>query len=288
MMTNWHRLFGLALIDFFTGSPYVVELEKDLSVKRQLLDVIIIEKGDGDPIDDLPDGLEHLSRHNLLTYKSHHEPLDSWTLDELLGHYVNYRKLISSTPDRLAPVEEFQLYGVCARYPQKLAAAVTLSSVQEGVYEVLWGTHRIRLIVLSQIPQTPNNALWQLFSAIPERVQYGTAQYRWHSPDHSTTVYQLYEFYKLEGLVMSYTYEDFYRDFTKDHLDKLTPEERLKGLSTDERLKGLSIDDLFQVFSVEEILKVLSMEELVQKLLEKVSPEELETYLKKHRHGQDN
>ena len=71
---------------------------------------------------------------------------------------------------------------------------------------------------------------------------------------------------------MSYTYEDFYRDFTKDHLDKLTPEERLKGLS---------IDDLFKVFSVEEILKVLSTEELVQKLLEKVSPEELEMYLKR-------
>jgi hypothetical protein len=176
-------------------------------------------------------------------------------------------------------VEEFRLYGVCARFPQKLATAVTLSPVKEGVYEVVWGTHRIRLIVLSQIPQTPNNALWQLFSAIPERVQYGTAQYRWHTPDHSTTVYQLYEFYKLEGLMMSYTYEDFYRDFTKDHVDKLTPEERLKGLS---------IDDLFKVFSVEEIIKVLSTEELVQKLLEKASPEELETYLKKHRHGQDN
>jgi hypothetical protein len=35
-MIDWHRLFGLALYDFFTGSPYVVELEKDLSMKRQL------------------------------------------------------------------------------------------------------------------------------------------------------------------------------------------------------------------------------------------------------------
>lgn len=278
-MTNWHRLFGLTLMDFFTGSPYVVELEKDLSVKRQLLDVIIIEKGEGDPIADLPDGLENLSRHNLLTYKSHHEPLDNWTLDELLGHYVNYRKLISSDPDRLVTEEEFQLYGACARYPQKLAAAVTISPLQQGVYEVLWGTRPVRLIVLNQVPQTPNNALWQLFSAIPERVQYGTSQYRWHTPDHSTTVYQLYEHYKMEGLVMSYTYEDFYRDFTKDHLNKLTLEERLQGLS---------IDDLFNVFSVEEIIKSLSTEDLLQTLLEKVSPEELETYLKKYRYGKDS
>jgi len=30
---NWHRLFGLVLTDFFSGSPFVVELEKDLSLK---------------------------------------------------------------------------------------------------------------------------------------------------------------------------------------------------------------------------------------------------------------
>jgi hypothetical protein len=199
--------------------------------------------------------------------------------DELLGHYVNYRKLISPSPDILTPVEEFRLYGVCARYPQKLAAAVTLSPLQEGVYEVVWGTRQVRLIVLNQVPQTPNNALWQLFSAIPERVQYGTSQYRWHTPDHSTTVYQLYEHYKLEGLMMSYTYEDFYRDFTKDHLDKLTPEERLKGLSSDERLEGLSND---------ERLKGLSISDLLEKILEQMTPEELERYVKSRRHEQDN
>jgi hypothetical protein len=35
---NWHRLFGLLLTDFFTASPFIVELEKDLSLKKQLLD----------------------------------------------------------------------------------------------------------------------------------------------------------------------------------------------------------------------------------------------------------
>ena len=41
---NWHRLFGLLLTDFFAGSPFVVELEKDLSIKKQLLDVVILRK----------------------------------------------------------------------------------------------------------------------------------------------------------------------------------------------------------------------------------------------------
>jgi hypothetical protein len=33
---NWHRLFGLFLTDFFAGSPFEVELEKDLSAKKQM------------------------------------------------------------------------------------------------------------------------------------------------------------------------------------------------------------------------------------------------------------
>ena len=44
IVTNWHRIFGLALTDLFTGSPYIVELEKDLSLKKQFLDVVIIKK----------------------------------------------------------------------------------------------------------------------------------------------------------------------------------------------------------------------------------------------------
>ena len=51
----WHRLFGLSLVDFFRGLPVRIELEKDLSLKQQLLDVVLIrkeagiEKGSGQP-----------------------------------------------------------------------------------------------------------------------------------------------------------------------------------------------------------------------------------------------
>src|SRR5436309_2730119 len=40
-LRDWHRLFGLLLADFFTGSPFRVELERDLSIQQQLLDVVI-------------------------------------------------------------------------------------------------------------------------------------------------------------------------------------------------------------------------------------------------------
>jgi hypothetical protein len=92
---DWHRLFGLVLTDFFTGSPFIVELEKDLSLKKQLLDVIIVRKYPGAFIEPMPEGLEELAAHNLITFKSHHEALDDWALKELTGHYVNYRKQVS-------------------------------------------------------------------------------------------------------------------------------------------------------------------------------------------------
>jgi hypothetical protein len=31
---DWHRLFGLLLTDFFSGSPFVVEVERDLSQQQ--------------------------------------------------------------------------------------------------------------------------------------------------------------------------------------------------------------------------------------------------------------
>jgi hypothetical protein len=58
---NWHRLFGLLLTDFFTGSPCEVELEKDLSKKKQILDVVILRKRQGQFAGRLPDGFDALA-----------------------------------------------------------------------------------------------------------------------------------------------------------------------------------------------------------------------------------
>src|SRR5712692_2455901 len=110
MATNWHRLFGLMLTDFFIDSPFIVELEKDLSLKKQLLDVVILRRGEGRFAGQLPDGFEDLAAHNLITFKSHQEALDDWALKELTGHYVNYRKQVSPSLQRLLPEEQFRLY----------------------------------------------------------------------------------------------------------------------------------------------------------------------------------
>ncbi|QTA86425.1 hypothetical protein [Desulfonema magnum] len=239
-MIGWHRLFGLSLTDYFTGTDYTVELEKDLSLKQQLLDVVIIEKKAGKPPDELPDGLKNLASHNLLTYKSHQESLNSWALDELTGHYVNYRKQISPSLNELLPVRDFRLYAVTTMYPRNLADQVPFRFLSQGVYEVRWGSRKVRIIVLSRIPKVERNSLWLLFSGTAGKIRYAAAHYRERLHEMSTLINQLFVKYNIEGVaVMPYTMEDYRRDYLLEHMHKLPPEERLKGLSNKDLLKFL-------------------------------------------------
>ena len=108
-MIPWHRIFGMTLTDFFIDTSYKVEVEKDLSLHKQLLDVVVLEKeeGGGAEPEVVPDGLEDLSAHNLITFKSHRQSLNHWAVEELAVHYVNYRKQVSPSasdgPGRFRP-----------------------------------------------------------------------------------------------------------------------------------------------------------------------------------------
>lgn len=149
-----------------------VELEKELALTSQLLDVVIIERQTAvNRSIILPDGLEGLRAHNLLTYKSRHEALDAWALDELIGHYVNYRKLtggpqgsaagdeVGAEDVRLPPEADFQLYAVATRHPKGLCARSDCRpSGSAGVYDLRWGLHDIRLIILGNIAKEARNA----------------------------------------------------------------------------------------------------------------------------------
>jgi hypothetical protein len=247
VLRDWHRLFGLLLTDFFTGSPFVVEVERDLSQQQQLLDVVIVRKGRGRFAGTLPDGLAELADHNLITFKSHHEALDDWAMRELIAHYVAYRKFVSPTPSELLPADQFRLYAVAARFPQALAGQVPWRERQPGVYDCRWGLDDVRVIVAGQLPREPQNAPLHLFSASPELVGFGSVRYRQHSEYTSSLVRQLFERFKGEGLTMAWTMEDFRREFLKEHLPKLPPEQQseiLQTLAPEQRLAGLSPDQI--------------------------------------------
>jgi hypothetical protein len=70
-LRDWHRLFGLLMTDFFSDSPFRVEVERDLSEQQQFLDMMIVRRTRGQMTLRLPDGLENLLAHNLITFKSH-------------------------------------------------------------------------------------------------------------------------------------------------------------------------------------------------------------------------
>lgn len=258
-LRDWHRLFGLLLTDFFTDSPFAVEVERDVSQQQQFLDVVILRRGRGRFSARLPDGLGDLVAHNLITFKSHHEALEAWTIKELVGYYVPYRKLVSRSPTDLSPEDQFRLYAVSARLPRDLPRQVPWHERQPGVYDCHWGTDVVRVIVAGQLPQEPQNAPLHLFSAAPELVGFGRSSYQRRSEHTSGLLRQLLESYQGEDLVMPYTLEDFARDYAKRHFPQLTPAERrevllslppeeqqemLQGLPPDQRLAGLSAEQI--------------------------------------------
>jgi hypothetical protein len=241
--TSWHRLFGLSLVDLFRGTPVSVELEKDLSLKQQLLDVVLLRKGVGPLPIRLPDGFEELAAHNLVSFKSYQEALDGWTLNELVGHYVNYRKQVSPSVQDLLPETDFRLFAVSVRSPQVLTRQGALTPVQPGVYEVRHFTGVIRVVVVHELPQQEPNALLHLFSARADLLRYGRDHYRPRSGETSTLLQQLFDRYRLEGTRMPDGLEllkQFAQETTEKILKEAPVEKRIEGLSADELLAALS------------------------------------------------
>lgn len=273
-LRDWHRLFGLLLTDFFTDSPYVVEVERDLSQQQQLLDVVIVRRGRGRFTEPLPDGLEGLADHNLITFKSHQESLDDWAMKELLAHYVAYRKFVSPSPSELLPEERFRLYAVAARFPRDLSGRVPWREVGPGVYDCRWGQDDVRVVVAGQLPRAERNAPLHLFSAAPELIGFGQHNYRQRSARTSLLLGQLFEKFRGEGIAMAFTMEDFTRRYIKEHFAQLTPEEQREAL---ERLTPEERREVFRTLPSEErrnLLRSLPPEELLAAL----SPDQVRDY----------
>jgi hypothetical protein len=142
--------------------------------------------------------------------------------------------------------------------------------LRPGVYHCRRGTDVIRVVVAAELPREERNALLYLFSASPEQVQYGAEHYRVQSPNTSTIVNKVFKEYRMEGLPMPYSIEDFRREVAREVIDEMTSEERLefvKRLSPAERLAGLPPEDRLAGMSPEDRLAGMS-------------PAEIEAYLK--------
>jgi hypothetical protein len=292
----FHRYFGLILSDQLLDSPFQVELEFDMSVKKQLLDVLVVRRMSSVRFDSsqLPDGLTDLADYNLITFKSHHEALNAWAIEELLGHYVNYRKIASDSVDegRLLAESRFKTFAVCARRPAKLFRQIEPTRLSEGVYELLWGVRSVRVVVANELPESSQNTFVLLFSAAKKRIEYGAKGFRRRSDDISTVINELFQSYTTEGIPMPYTIDDFNMELfgrlpkakqlklvqslnPEDVFQRFKPEERMQGLNPEERLKGLKPEERLKGLKPEERLQGLKPEEMLQSL----SKKDIEEYL---------
>ncbi|OQX19401.1 MAG: hypothetical protein BWK80_36900 [Desulfobacteraceae bacterium IS3] len=197
--------------------------------------------------------------------------------DELIGHFVNYRKQVSPSLKKLLPKEDFRLYAVSTRFPEKPGKEAVLTPADDGVYDIRWGIRDIRLIVTSQIAEEKRNAMWLMFSALRDRVRYGFSHYRGKLHEMSSAIRRMLRKYKAERIIgMSYTLENFRHDVVREALGYMTPnqiteffpDELIGKIPPKKRLRGLSADEIFGAFPAEERLRGLS-------------PEEIRAYLKK-------
>ena len=167
----------------------------------------------------------------MITFKSREQSLDHWAVEELGGHYVNYRKQASPSLDKLLPEDDFQLYAVCVLFPANLARECDLHYIKEGVYDFRWGVRTIRAIVTGQVEEVGRNLSWLLFSVSPEKVLRAMRRYRWKIPA-SRIRNKLWEKYVNEELFMTYTIEDFDREVKEDWLKSLSKEDIDKFLKS--------------------------------------------------------
>lgn len=246
---QWHRLFGMSWTDLLTDQPATVETEMDLSVQKQLLDVVIVRRMAEPLTVEVPDGFDDMAAHNLISFKSFQETLEPLALDELVGRYIDYRKLVSPTTDRLLPAEDFRRYLVCVRFPQNLSRDVLLEQLQEGVYQARHFSCVLRVIVVHQLPQVARNGVLHLYSAQPELVRYGARVAQPRNPRTSSFLNQLFDRYREDGAPMPFTVEEFERQglellardpqMVKRVLDTVPTEELLERALDEKRLEGV-------------------------------------------------
>lgn len=76
-----------------------------------------------------------------------------------------------------------------------------VTKMNEVVYEIKWCDKSIRTVILGRVQKEKRNAIWQLFSADPESFQFGAKNYQWKMPDISTIINDLFNKYRIEGLL---------------------------------------------------------------------------------------
>ncbi|KOR33001.1 hypothetical protein TI05_03675, partial [Achromatium sp. WMS3] len=180
-----HRLMGRVLQWAIPKNLYDVRLEEETSYSTQLLDGLILKRLPQQSLPKdviLPDGLTLDAEISLLTYKSPLESLNLWTIQELIGHYVGYRKILAAQHPKytLPDAKQFALYAITTIQPQELIKQVGPTAWQpttkSGVYQLCGFGLEITVIVINEITTAPHNRPWNLLSSQQTTIDYALNQ----------------------------------------------------------------------------------------------------------------
>ena len=262
---DWHRAFGIAIKRLISELGYSVHMEMEVSQQKQLLDLIIIRQEQVKPIqtEQLCDGFDNLAKYNLISYKSLHESFNDFAVEELYGYYISYRKLTEQKAFK-PPKTDYRLYGIATQKPEKLLRTVNHKQIQPGVYDLLTGLKPIRLLALNALEQKASNAILNLFSNRREQFTYGYKnidQQKFNTRD-TPVVNKIIELYKLEGVTMPYTEEQFLEDYKRSIFSRMLPHERLEGLRPEEVLASFKPEEILGNFKPRERLQGLKPDQL--------------------------
>jgi hypothetical protein len=107
----------------------------------------------------------------------------------------------------------------------------------------------VRVLVAGQLLREEQNAPLHLFSASPELLGFASGAYRRRSEQTSRVLDQLFARLRGEGLTVTFTMEDFNRQYIMERFPQLTPEEQdkvLQAFPPERRLAGLSEEEIRQ------------------------------------------
>ncbi len=223
--TDWHRLWGLMMLPLFEKLGCETVVEMDLSAKVQRLDMVIVT---ADP-ENIPyhrieayyyEGFENLNRHNLISFKSFREVFGMTALEELYGHFTNYRKIKNISESEKDTVN---LYAVTHHFPRELFSRFEGKNLIDRAGERIY-TLNLLTPVRFIVTRGTDHPVLGLFSDNTEQILRSRRRLendRWLIREVSSYLGQLYRYYSLEGIPMPYTQEMFIKDHYPDWYSKI-------------------------------------------------------------------
>ena len=167
-------------------------------------------------------GFENMNDHNLISFKSFNEVFNMEAIEELYGHFTNYKKI--KDMQGLQKSKKINLYAVTHHFPKDLFNKFDKNGyvdciIEDRVYDFNVFT-KVRFIITKSF----DHPILGLFSDNIEQIQKSLKRLekdKWLLEHVSAYMKKIFEYYSLEGFDMAYTKEMFFKDYYPEEYDKI-------------------------------------------------------------------